>query len=101
MAIFPVQGDYTGAQQSLTQCLSRRIHNLMKRSGENASIKLSHKVRVKLTGNGTYIGSRQHIVTFGFTHLDEGATAQSPNGNYTVCIFRGPETYMSQFVCAM
>lgn len=65
------------------------------------SIKLSHKVRVKLTEYGTYIGSRQHIVTFGFTLLDEGATAQSLSGNYTVCIFRGPETFVSQFVYAM
>ena len=45
------------------------------------------------------IGSRQHIVTFTFTLLDEGAAAQSPNGNYTVCIFRAPESYECMSVC--
>ena len=38
----------------------------MKCSGENASIKLSHKVRVKLTGNGTYILAHGNILS----HLD-------------------------------
>lgn len=54
----------------------------------------SHKVRVKLTGDGTYIGPRQHIVTFGFTLLDEGDRAHSPSGNYTVCIFRSSESHL-------
>ena len=98
--ICPVPGDCTGAQQSLKQRLSERIHNLM--IDESSSIKQSHKVRVKLTGDGTYIGSRQHIVTFGFTLLDEGASARFPNGNYTTCIFRAPEaTKACQSVCRM
>ena len=70
--ICPVPGDCTGVQQSLKQRLSERIHNLM--IDESSFIKQSHKVRIKLTGDGTYIGSRQHIVTFGFTPLDKGAS---------------------------
>jgi hypothetical protein len=57
--IFPTPGSFTGAQQSLTERLSERIHSLL-RLGNN--IKQYHKVRVKLTGDGTYIGSRQHVV---------------------------------------
>ena len=52
-------------------------------------------IRVKLTGDGTYIGPRQHIVTFGVTVLDEGSAAKSFAGNHTVCIIRGPENYDS------
>jgi hypothetical protein len=96
--ISPIPGDCTGAEQSLKQRLSERIRNLI-RVDESSSIKQSHKVRVKLTGDGTYIGTRQHIVTFGFTLLDEGASARSPNGNYTVCIFRAPESYESMSIC--
>ena len=43
----------------------------MKSIDESSSIKQFHNVRVKLTGDGTYIGSRQHIVSFGFTLLDD------------------------------
>ena len=83
----------------LKQRLSERIRTLMKCVDENSPVKQAHKVRVKLTGDGTYIGSRQHVVTFGFTLLDEGAASQSPNGNYTVCIFRAPESYECMSVC--
>lgn len=66
---------------------------------DNSPVKQSHKVRVKLRGDGTYIGTRQHIVTFGFTMLDEGSAARSLNGNYSVCIFRAPEIYECMSVC--
>ena len=95
--IILIPGDCTGAQELLKQRPSERICNLMK-SIESSSVKQSHKVRVKLTGHGTYIGSRQHI-TLSFTLLDKGASAQSPNGNYTVCIFRAPENYESMSIC--
>ena len=72
--ISPIPGDCSGAEQSLKQRLSERIRNLIC-IDKNSPIKQSHKVRVKLTGDGTYIGSRQNIVTFGFTLLDEGASA--------------------------
>lgn len=94
--IFPTPGDSTGAQQSFVQRLSERIRSLIRSAND---IRRSHKVRVKLTGDGTYIGSRQHIVTFGFTLLDEGDRAHSPNGNYTVCIFRDSESYECLSIC--
>ena len=52
-----------------------------------------------MTGDGTYIGPRQHIVTFGFTVIDEGSAAKSFSGNHTVCIVKGPEDYDSLSVC--
>ena len=37
------------------------------------------------------IGSRQHIITFGFTIIDEGSLCKSAPGNYSVCIARVAE----------
>jgi len=50
-------------------------------------------VCVKLTGDGTWIGSRLQVVTFGFTMIDEGETARAACGNYTVCILKDVESY--------
>ena len=68
-------------------------------SSSDALFRKTSTVHVKLTGDGTYIGPRQHIVTFGFTLLDEGSAAKSFAGNHTVCIVRGPEDYDSLSIC--
>ena len=49
-------------------------------------------VRVKVTGDGTWVGKRLHIVTFGFTLLEEGVVAKS-SGNHSVCLLKQPEYY--------
>ena len=50
-------------EQSLKQRLSERIRNLMKCSDESSSVMPSHKVRVKLTGDGTYITEGKACLT--------------------------------------
>ena len=57
------------------------------------------KVRVKLTGDGTNIGKRLHVVNFGFTILDEGDKAYSAAGNHCLAIFKEPESYDSLKKC--
>ncbi len=52
-------------------------------------------VRVKLSGDGTNIGKRLHVVNFGFTILDEGDRAYSAAGNHCIAIFKEPENYTS------
>lgn len=52
-------------------------------------------VKVKLTGDGTNIGKRLHVVNFGFTILDEGELAYSAAGNHCIAIFKEPEDYDS------
>ncbi len=51
-------------------------------------------VRVKLSGDGTNIGKRLHVVNFGFTIL-EGDRAYSAAGNHCIAIFKEPEKYTS------
>ncbi len=53
---------------------------------------MKKKVWVKLTGDGTNIGKRLHVVNFGFTILDEGNVAA---GKHCITIFKEPETYQS------
>ena len=61
----------------------------------DASFCHTSTVKANLTGDGTYIGPRQHIVTFGFTILDEGDDARSLVGNHTVCTVHADEDYNS------
>ena len=84
-----------GVQQSFKKKLTDRVRVLEQKAPPNATFRQTSIVRVKLTGDGTYIGPRQHIVTFGFTVLDEGSAAKSFAGNHTVCIVKGPEDYDS------
>ena len=51
------------------------------------------RVHVKLSGDGTYIGKRLHVVNFTFTILDEGRKAFSVEGNYCLAINQADESY--------
>ena len=97
--VFSTPGDNTiGVQQSFKRKLKDRIKSLEQNSSSDALFRKTSTVRVKLTGDGTYVGPRQHIVTFGFTLLDEGSAAKSFAGNH-ISIVRGPEDYDSLSIC--
>ena len=94
--ISPTPGECSvGVQQSFKQKLKDRVKVSEQNASHNASFRQTSIVRVKLTGDGTYIGPRQHIVTFGFTVIGEGSAAKSFSVNHTVCIVKGPEDYDS------
>ena len=50
-------------------------------------------LQVKLTGDGTYIAKRIHVVNFPFTLLNEGSIAMSVFGNHPLAIIEVPENY--------
>ena len=50
---------------------------------------------MKLTGNGTWIEKQLHIITIGFTLLEEGSAAKSSCGNHSVCLLKQFEDYPS------
>ena len=55
------------------------------------------KIRIKLTGDGTKIGKRLHVVNVAFTLLDEGEKAYSAAGNHCIAIIKEPESYESLY----
>ena len=91
--ISPTPGSTVGVQQSLKERLTDRIAHLQSIATDNSGFKLNSTVGVKLTGDGTYVGSRQHIITFGFKIIDEGPMCKSASGNHSVCIARVAEDY--------
>lgn len=48
-----------------------------------------------MSGDGTNIGKRLHVVTFTFTLLEEGNKAHSSDGNHILAVFKEPEKYES------
>lgn len=53
---------------------------------------------VKLTGDGTKIGKRLHVVNLAFTILEENI-AESAAGNHCIAIFKKPEKYEPMKKC--
>lgn len=81
-----------GVQQSLEHI---RLEHLLKVSPRDAEFVKKQLVRVKLSGDGTNIGKRLHVVTFTFTLLEEGNKAHSSDGNHILAVFKEPEKYES------
>lgn len=46
-----------------------------------------------MSGDGTSLGKRLHVINVTFTLLDEGQMAQSEQGNHSIAILKVPEHY--------
>ena len=90
---FPTPGDTNGVQQSIKERLEIRLQNLINNTPSNAAFKLDHKIRVKLSGDGTNIGKRLHVINITFTMLDEGGKAMSADGNHLIAVIKESENY--------
>lgn len=86
-------GDTCGVQQDMKERLKIRLQSLIKNSSPNETFRQNHKIRVKLSGDGTNVGKRLHVINVTFTILDEGAKAMSADGNHLVAIIKEPENY--------
>ena len=91
--IKPTPNGTIGVQQPLKPLLSQKIEHCISSSPEEAPFHVSKTIRVKLTGDGTNIGSKLHVVNFCFSILDESNAAMSAYGNYPLCILKEPESY--------
>ena len=83
-----------GVQQSLEDRLHTRVKRLIKTSPPNAPFLQDRQLKVKLSGDGTNIGKRLHVVGFTFTLLDENQACSS-EGNHLLAVFKEPESYDS------
>ena len=91
--IFPTPNGTCGVQQSLEERLRVRISELRKTAPSDAAFRKNRTVNVKLSGDGTNIGKRLHVVNFTFTLLEVGSLAYSCEGNHTLAIFKDEEKY--------
>lgn len=80
--------DIEGVQQSLEDRLRIRVV-----SSPDSEFMLSKKLNVKLSGDGTCIGKRLHVVCFTFTLLEESEKTGSFEGNHVLAVFKTPEKY--------
>ena len=90
--IRPTPNNTHGVQQSLKDRLKIRLRHLIASSPESASFMQNKTIHVKLSGDGTKIGKRLHVVAFTFTLLDENQ-ACSAAGNHVLAVFKQPESY--------
>lgn len=79
--ITPTPNGTCGVQQTLESRLRQHVLHLHHISSPDATFRYNNCLRVKLSGDGTNIGKRLHVVNFTFTLLEEGALAYSAEGN--------------------
>ena len=90
--IRPTPNDTHGVQQSLKDRLQIRLEHLLKTADKMAKFIVEKRVNVKLSGDGTRIGKRLHVVIFTFTLLEEEQFCSSI-GNHILAVFKQPESY--------
>ena len=91
--IKPLPNEIEGVQQPLESRLRIRIEHLVKSSPPDTEFLQTKRIRVKLSGDGTCIGKRLHVVCFTFTLLEESDKTGSFEGNHILAIFKTPESY--------
>lgn len=86
--------DYVGVWQSFTETMSNRLAQLMTEPSSREHILDNGSVKVKVTGDGTTIGKRIHVVNIAFSIIGE-ATCVSTDGSYLLAIVRASEKQAS------
>lgn len=81
--------DGLGVQQSFKQHLQDVVSYLLVKDANFAS---DGKLVTKISGDGTQIGKRIHVVNVTFTIINENRSG-SAQGNYPLCIVRTKEKY--------
>ncbi len=84
-----------GVQLSLEDRLCVCVCQLLRSSDETTEFRQKKELHVQITGDGTCIGKRLHVVTFAFLLLEEGSKAHWFEGNHIPAVFRAPEDYDS------
>ena len=82
-------------QQSLENRLRVRIEHLVELLSPESELLRSKKIRVKLSGDGTCISKRLHVVRFMLTILDESNKSGLFEDNHVLSMFKTPENYSS------
>lgn len=92
-SIKPTPYGTIGLQQSPEDRLRIRVGHLIEVSNPDAPFLRNKTLCVKLSGDGTNVGKRLHLINFTFTLLDEGSSVHSSQGNHLLAILKEPEKY--------
>ena len=84
----PTPSQAIGFQRDFEHVLKEKV-GVLYRDGK---IKKNDEVKVKLSGDGTWVGKNLHVVNVTFTILNEEC-AMSNSGNYLIAIFEDKEGY--------
>ena len=86
-SIYPIPGTLTGFQLSICHLLDMVLNRHAAEKSPSPD-----KITLKLSGDGTWLGKRIHIVSFMFT-LPDFSDAASAHGINLIAIFLGSEDY--------
>jgi hypothetical protein len=64
--------------------IKKQCRNFIRRNSE----KVTNKIIIKLSGDGTLIGKKLNIINFTFTIINEGTKATTQSGNYTLAVVK-------------
>ena len=82
-------GGTTGVQQSLLHRLTLRLEQLKK----SDLLPSSNRLRIRLSGDGTYIAKNLHVINFTFTLIEETRGTSTATENHSLAILNIPEKY--------
>ena len=82
-------GNWPGVFTSINESLSSKLTD-----PKRANLIRDGKVRIKLSGDGTKLSCKQHVVNVSYTFVDE-STCMSEHGNYLLAIVKCDETNAS------
>ena len=88
MEYFPTPGDADGVQIKLEDSLKEQIGRLKKQGALN-----SEKLKIKVSGDGTNIGKKLHVLNVTYTIINEENIAMSEKGNYVLAIINTKEDH--------
>jgi len=86
--IKPIGRGVQGFQQSIKTILPNIIASYIRKN----SFQVMELVKVKLSGDGTWVGNKLHLISITFT-LPDFPNAKSSDGNTLLAIFKGSEEY--------
>ncbi|XP_021352099.1 uncharacterized protein LOC110466641 isoform X1 [Mizuhopecten yessoensis] len=78
-----------GVQQSLKTKLLQVLNSL---TAEDNKFAPDGKIKIKLSGDGTNVGKRLHVVNVSFTVINE-KRCRAASGNYPLCVMNSKEAY--------
>ena len=87
-----VPGRLQGVQQSIQDCLEKRLARLQR---VNPSFCSNREVRVKITGDGTVVSRSVHLVVIALVIVHNETVSNSPNDHSTIALVNCKENYQS------